>query len=319
MLRRSELANLRDDPLVRCVHLPPRLTLARYLAAPDRAQIVWRTFFAAAHAALSGAVPALKSGDHPTLGAGEPPALALPLARCGAAGCGGRGCEPAAGAAAPRCGCAGSPPALAARAATTRKCGGRTGGPRLRRPQPRCPQDCLRRGDCDWQGLPLPPRLLGLDCALTRGADGAPVVTSRRAAAARRRRPPRVYVLDMPPLLRFGNPFAPHFGAKLKLRFLRGAQRAADRERRSASSSLACHSSSMATGCSRGCGTRASTSPCGTRRGRHTPSSSSERAQYDALQLSSNADDRETWPPALLARAPHAAGILAIVVALRLA
>ena len=28
VLRRSELANLRDDPLVRCVHLPPRLTLA---------------------------------------------------------------------------------------------------------------------------------------------------------------------------------------------------------------------------------------------------------------------------------------------------
>ena len=325
VLRRSELANLRDDPLVRCVHLPPRLTLARYLAAPDRAQIVWRTFsFAAAHAALkSGAVPALKSGDHPTLGAGEPPALALlPLARCGAAGCGGRGwCEPSAGGAAPRCGC------FVAGGLAANVGGASCDDPKVwrahRQPaphadfQPRCPQDCLRRGDCDWQGFCRCRRgFWGLDCALTRGADGAPVVdlpdAPRRPEAAAAA--PRVYVLDMPPLLRFGNPFAPHFGAKLELRFLRGAQRAADP--RTAEYVFLPGVPLVVDGhrlLARLWHARQHWPMWNaSRAARHALLLLTERAQYDALQLSSNADDRETWPPALMARAPHAAGILAI-------
>ena len=183
--------------------------------------------------------------------------------------------------------------------------------------QPRCPQDCLRRGDCDWQGFCRCRRgFWGLDCALTRGADGAPVVdlpdAPRRPEAAAAA--PRVYVLDMPPLLRFGNPFAPHFGAKLELRFLRGAQRAADPgtaeyvflpgvplvvdgHRLLARLWHARQHWPMWNA---------------SRAARHALLLLTERAQYDALQLSSNADDRETWPPALLARAPHAAGILAL-------
>ena len=119
------------------------------------------------------------------LGAGEPPALPLlPLARCGAAGCGGRGwCEAAGGAT--RCGC------FVAGGLAAGVGGASCDDPKVwrahRQPaphadfQPRCPQDCLRRGDCDWQGFCRCRRgFWGLDCALTRG---------RRRCA--RRRPPR--------------------------------------------------------------------------------------------------------------------------------
>ena len=183
--------------------------------------------------------------------------------------------------------------------------------------QPRCPQDCLRRGDCDWQGFCRCRRgFWGLDCALTRGADGAPVVdlpdAPRRPEAAAAA--PRVYVLDMPPLLRFGNPFAPHFGAKLELRFLRGAQRAADP--RTAEYVFLPGVPLVVDGhrlLARLWHARQHFSMWNaSRAARHALLLLTERAQYDALQLSSNADDRETWPPALLARAPHAAGILAL-------
>jgi len=112
---------------------------------------------------------------------------------------------------------------------------------------PACFLNCSGRGECDWQGFcRCADGWYGLDCALRTGADGRPEVdvvslearaadadaargrppapltplsgllerAPRRAEAARRAEARRggrlLYVVDTPPLLRFGADFAGH-------------------------------------------------------------------------------------------------------------
>lgn len=103
---------------------------------------------------------------------------------------------------------------------------------------PACPDGCSLHGECDWQGFcRCEQGFWGLDCALRLGPGGRPEVASRqqpssglarRAGDSRVASSPRIYVLDLPPHLRFGVGFAAAFEARLHERFLRSSQRTAD-------------------------------------------------------------------------------------------
>ena len=262
----------------------------------------------------------------PLLGASPAAALPnlLPLSECG--GCGGVGwCERAAAATAkPRCGCF-VPGGL------VRGVGGpRCADARVWRPSrqpvahwgPLCPLDCSGRGACDWQGFcRCDAGYWGVDCGETSDGD-RPVLAlalgggERRARRAEKPRAPRVYVLPMPPHLRFGVDFSPKLDELLTERLLKSAAH------RAASADEAdyfwCPGPPLVID-----GHRLLARlwhvrerwPAAWNRTAGLPrlmlALLTERASMDSFQLSYTEDDREEWPA--LASAPHVRGLVALL------
>lgn len=201
--------------------------------------------------------PLLLSEVEPLLGPEQRPPLVplVPLSSC-ARSCGGRGwCELVHGRA--QCGCFVAGGLLRGAGFGGPMCEGEH--PRARphrRPAdpavggaphwgPACPGECSGRGVCDWQGFcKCDDGFWGLDCAIQMGASGRPEFAERapRLVGAlglkqRGRRSglqsarPRVYVLDLPPVYRFGVDFARQFEDRLHERFRASVHRTADIQR----------------------------------------------------------------------------------------
>lgn len=425
VLRRGELNNLKEDDIIRCVHLPPDVRLEQFLHDPSVPGVEWRALsLARTHAALKrGVEPLLDAPDQARAGgrvaAGESRPMLLgrrvsalpllPMARC-LGGCGGRGwCEPVGGSsiggadAHGRCGCF-VPGGLIAGVGGAR-CADADVWRSERQPDPaawggpRCPLDCNGRGQCDWQGFcHCRSGWWGLDCGLTfsrnitkaRGRHALrnrPVVDvsvhtnqhDRSAPWGRHRRTdrrsphlpspgrvgtgapgpgdgsradayasPRIYVVDLPPIFRFGSCFACHSSSngagvdeKTERALLLSPHREADPLRADyfylpgpplvvdghrllaklwhVRSHWAYwnETASPRFKALRDSGGAADAAEYGVEASRSEWSPArtmmlllTERAAGDSFRLSSNPDDREDWPA--LASAPHVRGIHAL-------
>lgn len=305
-------------------------------------------------------VPAVLRGPAPAL-------PLLPLAACG--GCSGRGwCEPAESSPSQqphaRCGCF-VPGGLSA-GVGGRHCEDARVWTSSRQPDPSwggpyCPADCSGRGECDWMGFcRCEEGWFGLDCALHLDAtsrqpmvSASPTRQGRARGSGRRRRSrqrdPSIYIADLPPLLRFGNVFMPHFEEKLFATLRASSHRSADprtadyvyvpgpplvidghrllarlwyvREHHPWQWNLHAAAANATASLAAGGGASGARADAGAVRGgadamgaahaaRVMLVLATERASMDTLQLSANPADREEWPA--LAEAPSVRGLRAL-------
>ena len=233
---------------------------------------------------------------------------------------------------------------------------------------PYCFANCSGRGACDWHGFcRCQPGYYGIDCALTRSADGTvtvdvPLLEPRASATERVDGPPRpltpiakllgggaelrtgtggktagaagggggggrgknlFYVVDTPPLLRFGVDFAAGNEYMITERMLRSVHRAPTAD---AAANLwytgaplvidghrllarLWHVATAWLGASESLRELDEPPRAGApRRPLVLMPLLTERASMDSFQLSYSHDDREEWPA--LAAAPHVRGIL---------